>query len=50
MSYFLRYYVRCIETGLIHSDAFDTLSDAIIYINQVKTHEDHFEILREDQI
>ena len=50
MSLFVGYYVRCIETGVLYSDKFSTLSDAILFINGLKNKEDHFEIVREDQV
>ena len=50
MRLFVGYYVRCIETGVLYSDKFSTLSDAILFINGLKNKEDHFEIVREDQV
>lgn len=54
MSLFLKYYVRDKETGVYHSDKFDTIKAALMWIYNHTPREsgmfDFYEIVREDQI
>lgn len=34
MSLFLRYYVQDVDTGVYHSDPFDTIHDACVWIDK----------------
>lgn len=54
MSLFLKYYVRDKETGVYHSDKFDTIKAALMWIYNHTPKEcsmfEYYEIVREDQI